>query len=142
MIRQFFAALLAVLALNAFAAVDANQATRADLETVRGIGPGLSDKIIEARKTGNFKNWEDLVERVGGIGPRSASKLSQGGLTVAGNGFDGAALPAASNKAAKAGTTAKAAKSARGAVTDTAAVPAVPVKASVKSGAKAAKGTS
>ena len=34
MIRHLFAALLAALTLNAFAAVDANQASRADLETV------------------------------------------------------------------------------------------------------------
>ncbi|MEO5732504.1 MAG: helix-hairpin-helix domain-containing protein [Rubrivivax sp.] len=102
MIRQLFATLLAVLALNAFAAVDANQATRADLETVKGIGPGLSGKILDARKTGGFKNWDDLVERVGGIGPRSATKLSQGGLTVAGNGFDGASASPSAAKSGKA----------------------------------------
>ena len=61
MIRHLFAALLAALTLNAFAAVDANQASRADLETVRGIGPSLSGKIVEARKAGEFKNWGDLV---------------------------------------------------------------------------------
>ena len=36
MIRNLFAALIAAFALNAFAAVDANQASRADLETVNG----------------------------------------------------------------------------------------------------------
>ena len=68
MIRNFITLLLAVFALNAFAAADANQGTRADLETVKGIGPGLSSKILEARKAGQFKDWGDLVERVGGIG--------------------------------------------------------------------------
>jgi competence protein ComEA len=114
MIRHLIATLLAVFALNAFAAVDANQATRADLETVKGIGPGLSGKIVEARKSGAFKGWGDLVERVGGIGPRSAAKLSQGGLTVAGAAFDGSASaaskPAKAEKAPKAGAKAKAAK--------------------------------
>lgn len=101
MLRHLLATLLAVFALNAFAAVDANQATRADLETVKGIGPGLSGKILEARKSGGFKNWEDMVDRVGGIGPGNAGKLSQGGLTVAGNGFDAAALTAKPAKATR-----------------------------------------
>jgi competence protein ComEA len=102
MIRNFIALLLAVFALNAFAAVDANVATRADLETVKGIGPGLSAKIMDARKEGTFKNWNDLVERVVGIGPRNAGRLSQAGLTVAGATFDGSAAAPAPAKAAKA----------------------------------------
>jgi competence protein ComEA len=108
MIRNFIALLLAVFALNAFAAVDANVATRADLETVKGIGPGLSAKILDARKEGTFKNWNDLVERVVGIGPRNADRLSQAGLTVAGASFDGSAAAAA--KPAKSAKTEKADK--------------------------------
>lgn len=113
MIRNFLSLLLAVFALNAFAAVDANQATRADLETVKGIGPGLSAKIIDARKTGQFKDWGDLVERVGGIGPGNAAKLSQAGLTVGGASYDGkpaAAAPAKDAKAKKADKAEKAEK--------------------------------
>jgi competence protein ComEA len=107
MIRNLIAALLAVFALNAFAA-DANQASRADLETVKGIGPGLSGKIIKARESGQFKNWGDLVERVGGIGASNAGKLSQAGLTVAGSAYDGSApAPAKAGKAAKDGNPAK-----------------------------------
>ncbi|MDP2005261.1 MAG: helix-hairpin-helix domain-containing protein [Rubrivivax sp.] len=104
MIRNFLSLVLAVFALNAFAAVDANQATRADLETVKGIGPGLSGKILDARKTGNFKDWPDLVERVGGIGAGNAAKLSQAGLTVGGSAFDASAIapaPAKEGKKAK-----------------------------------------
>ncbi len=102
MIRNLIAALLAVFALQAFAAADANQASRAELETVKGIGPGLSGKIIKARETGQFKNWGDLVDRVGGIGAGNAAKLSQGGLTVAGSAYDGSATaPAKASKAAK-----------------------------------------
>ena len=105
MVRNFITLLLAVFALNAFAAMDANQATRADLETVKGIGPGLSGKIIDARKTAQFKDWGDLVERVGGIGVGNAAKLSQAGLTVGGSTFDGkaaAATPAKDLKVKKA----------------------------------------
>jgi competence protein ComEA len=101
MIRNFLALLLAVFTLSAFAAVDANQASRADLETVKGIGPGLSGKIIDARKTGPFKDWGDLVGRVGGIGTGNAAKLSQGGLTVGGTAYDAKTMAAAPAKSAK-----------------------------------------
>ena len=115
MIRNFLSLVLTVFllnsfALNAFAAVDINQATRADLETVKGIGPGLSGKIVDARKTGNFKNWGDLIERVGGIGEGNAAKLSQAGLTVGGGTFDGKPLAAMPVKEAKAKKSEKAEK--------------------------------
>lgn len=85
------AAALAGTALSASAAVDVNRATQAELETVKGIGPGLSTKILEARKAGEFKNWADLVDRVGGVGPGNAARMSQNGLTVGGAAFEGAA---------------------------------------------------
>ena len=84
MIRQLIATVLAALALNAFAAVDVNQASQAELESVKGIGPGLSSKIIAARKTSSFKDWTDFVDRVSGIGPGNAGRFSQAGLTVGG----------------------------------------------------------
>lgn len=90
MIRTLIATLLAAFAFNALAA-DANQASQAELESVKGIGPGLSAKILDARKTGSFKNWDDLVERVGGIGPGNAARFSKAGLTVGGGTYDGAA---------------------------------------------------
>jgi competence protein ComEA len=114
MFRHLIAILFALFTLSAFAAgVDANSASRADLETVKGIGPGLSGKIVEARKAGNFKDWNDLVERVGGIGPGNAAKFSQAGLTVGGAGYD-----------AKADATAKPAKAAKKEKTEKAAKPA------------------
>ena len=105
MIRNLIAIILASFALSAFAAVDVNQADRAALETVKGIGPGLSGKILEARKTGAFKNWADMVDRVGGVGPGNAVRFSQAGLTVGGATFDAstvAAAPAKPSKTAKA----------------------------------------
>ena len=74
--------ILAAFAFAAQAAVDANKASQAELETVKGIGPGLSSKILDARKAGAFKDWNDLVERVGGVGPGNAARFSQAGLTV------------------------------------------------------------
>lgn len=104
MIRNFIA--LVAAALVAFSplaqATDANRATQAELESVKGIGPGLSGKILKAREAGSFKNWGDLVERVGGVGPGNAARFSQAGLTVGGAAFDPAALPAKEPKATKA----------------------------------------
>ncbi|MDP1647571.1 MAG: helix-hairpin-helix domain-containing protein [Rubrivivax sp.] len=119
MIRKLFTALIAAVALNAFAAVDANQASRADLETVKGIGPGLSGKIVQVRQAGEFKNWGDFVERVGGVGPGNAARLSQAGLTVAGAAYEASAMPAApvktrkAEKAEKSGKADKAAQAAK-----------------------------
>jgi competence protein ComEA len=50
MIKKILAALLALFAAAAFAAVDANKATQAELEAVKGIGPGIATKILDERK--------------------------------------------------------------------------------------------
>ena len=111
--RQLIATALAVSAPNAVTAVDVSQASRAQLETVKGIGPGLSGKIVQARQSGGVKNWDDLVQRVGGIGidAGNAARLPQGGLTAAGAAY--AAKPATAAKPAKAPKAAKAATPAR-----------------------------
>jgi len=105
MFSKIVALVATCFALNAFA-IDANKASQAELETVKGIGPGLSGKILKARETGGFKNWDDLVERVGGVGPGNAARFSQAGLTVSGVAYDGKpveAKPAKEPKAAKEG---------------------------------------
>lgn len=87
MIRQCITAVLAALALATSlgaAAADVNQASTAELEAVKGIGPALSAKITAARQQGPFKDWADLVGRVSGLGPGNAARFSQAGLTVAG----------------------------------------------------------
>ena len=87
MIRSLITVLcttVALLAGQVAAAADVNQASAAELEGVKGIGPALSGKILAARQQGNFKSWADLVDRVAGMGPGNAARLSQNGLTVAG----------------------------------------------------------
>ena len=66
MIKKILAAMLALFAAVAFAAVDANKATQAELEAVKGIGPSIATKILDERKKGSFKDWQDMVERVKG----------------------------------------------------------------------------
>jgi len=89
-ISRLIAAFFLFFTLTAWAAVDINTASADDLVSIKGIGPGTSTKILEQRKAGKFKNWNDLIQRVSGIGEAKASKLSQEGLTVNGDKFKGA----------------------------------------------------
>ena len=66
------------------AEVDANNATRAELESLPGLGPALVQRLLAARP---FKDWADLMQRVPGIKTAAARKLSAGGLRVAGEPF-------------------------------------------------------
>jgi competence protein ComEA len=104
MIRNFIAAIATAFALGApllAQATDVNRASQAELESVKGIGPGLSGKILKAREAGAFKDWADFVERVGGVGAGNAAKFSANGLTVGGAAFSAQAMPAKAEKAAK-----------------------------------------
>lgn len=87
MLKRVVSLLIALCAATAFAAVDVNNASPADLDSVKGIGPGTSTKLIEVRKNGKFKDWSDLIERMPGIGEKRAAKLSAEGLTVNGESF-------------------------------------------------------
>lgn len=134
MFKKLIAFFAAMTVAMAFAAVDVNKATPAELDGVKGIGPVISAKIIDERKKGNFKSWEDFIERVKGIGEGNAAKFSAEGLTVGGNGYKGAAAAPATKKDDKPAAAAKAdAKPA------TAAAPtAAPTKTEVKADAKPA----
>ncbi|MFL6626860.1 MAG: ComEA family DNA-binding protein, partial [Vitreoscilla sp.] len=106
MIKRLLATLLAFFAFSAFA-VDANTASQAELDTVKGIGPATATKIVEERKNGAFKDWPDLVARVKGIGDKNAAKMSEGGLTVNGARMSGAAAAAPAAPAKPAAPVAK-----------------------------------
>jgi competence protein ComEA len=84
----------------AFAQVDVNKADQAALDSVKGIGPAMSKRIVDERKKGgDFKDWADFEKRVKGIGDKNSTKLSQAGLTV--NGQSKPNAPAASKDAKK-----------------------------------------
>lgn len=84
--------ILLLAGLAAQAAMDVNQADEAELDSIKGIGPALSGRILAERKKGTFKDWADLMARIKGIRPASAAKFSRQGLTVDGVPFD-EALP-------------------------------------------------
>jgi competence protein ComEA len=69
-------------------AVDINTSTEAQLDSVKGLGPSSTARILQAREAGAFKDWKDLMARVKGIKQGTARKLSSAGLTV-----NGAPLP-------------------------------------------------
>ena len=75
-------ALVAMLHALACGATDVNRAGAAELDSIKGIGPALSDQILEERQKGDFTDWADFMARVKGIGPRSAARFSAQGLTV------------------------------------------------------------
>lgn len=112
-LNAFVAGVLLAFSSLAAQATDANRATQAELEAVKGIGPGLSAKILKARETGTFKDWSDLVDRVGGVGPGNAARFSQAGLTVGGQAYDGRSSAAKPARAGKAEGSEKADKAAK-----------------------------
>jgi len=154
MFKKLLAFVATMYVAMAFAAVDVNTATSAELDGIKGIGPVKSALIMSERKKAPFKDWNDFVTRVKGVGTDSAAKFSAEGMTVNGTSYKagGKADVKADPKAAKP-VTEKAKDAAKGAAVATkdavketakdvkAAVTPKPdtkaeVKAEVKAGAK------
>ena len=95
MFKKLLAFFAAMFLVGAFAAVDVNKATEAELDGIKGIGPVTTKLIISERKKGEFKSWDDFVTRVKGVGDKNAAKFSAEGLTVSGATYQGpSAAPA------------------------------------------------
>lgn len=101
MYKKLLALVASLSAAVCFAAVDLNKAGAAELDSIKGIGPAMSGKILDERKKGNFKDWNDFVTRVKGVGEANAAKFSAEGLTVNGAAFKASAAPVAPASAAK-----------------------------------------
>jgi competence protein ComEA len=95
MLKKIIAVFAMLVAGVAFAAVDVNKATPAELDSVKGIGPVTSKVITTERTKAPFKSWEDFITRTHGIGDSRAAKLSAEGLTVDGTSYKG---PVAADK--------------------------------------------
>ncbi len=98
MLKKLFVLFALMYAAMAFAATDVNKATAAELDAIKGIGPGISGKILDERKKGPFKDWDDLITRVNGVGETNAAKFSAEGMTVGGSSFKGVAAKPAAKK--------------------------------------------
>ncbi len=84
MFKKLLAFVATMYVAMAFAAVEVNTATTAELDGIKGIGPVKSALIMAERKKAPFKDWNDFVARVKGVGTDSAIKFSAEGLTVNG----------------------------------------------------------
>ncbi|KRC14853.1 helix-hairpin-helix domain-containing protein [Acidovorax sp. Root217] len=135
MFKKFLLIIALLFAGTAFAAVDLNKASAAELDGIKGIGPAMSEKIINERKASEFKDWNDFIGRVGGVGEKTAAKFSADGLTVNGKRFNAAAQAKADKKKedakAKEKSSAKDKKEPK-AKKDKAAEPAAPAASTAK----------
>jgi competence protein ComEA len=87
MLRIFLAFVTIFYAAVCFAVIDVNKANDAELDSIKGIGPSLSGKILDERKKGSYKDWNDFIARVKGLGKKNAVRFSAEGLTVNGAGY-------------------------------------------------------
>ena len=83
-IHVLIAACLALLSASIFAATEANLATEAELDNVKGLGPSSTARIMTERDQAPFTDWSDFLKRVKGFKPTKAQALSNAGLTVNG----------------------------------------------------------
>ncbi len=89
------AALALTLSSVCMASTELNDATEAELDSIKGLGPSSTARILKAREQGPFKDWADFLKRVKGFKAKGAEHLSGGGLTVNGAPF----VPATDAKA-------------------------------------------
>jgi len=81
--RKAWLAAVLVVALPA-SALELNQATEAELDSLKGMGPALNRRVREARAQRAFRDWADFQQRVSGMGVHKARTFSEQGLTVQG----------------------------------------------------------
>jgi competence protein ComEA len=78
-------ALLSCLLLPLAAlALEINDASRADLEQLNGVGVTLADKMLKERERAPFAGWDDLRARVKGLSGKRVQKWQGQGVTVNG----------------------------------------------------------
>ncbi|OIQ69756.1 helix-hairpin-helix motif protein [mine drainage metagenome] len=92
MLKKCIALMFALYAVVGMAAaLDINKASQAELDSIKGMGPVTSGKILDERKKTSFRDWNDFITRVKGVGEVKAAKFSAEGVTVNGAAFKPAA---------------------------------------------------
>ena len=61
MLKKLLLLLTFFYAAMSFAAVDVNQASAAELDSIKGIGPAISGKILDERKKGALRTGTTLL---------------------------------------------------------------------------------
>ena len=85
MLRAWLATALLAAPLCA-GAHEINQANRAELERIDGVGVAMAARILEERaRGGDFRDWTDLAQRVPGLRGRNLERIKrEPALTVGG----------------------------------------------------------
>jgi competence protein ComEA len=76
------------MCLSSVQALEVNLASEAELDGLRGIGPPFTRRLMDERERHAFQDWQDLMNRVAGMGPKVARSLSKQGLTVQGLSYE------------------------------------------------------
>ena len=86
LLKQWVLGALVCAQLSVFA-LEINQANEAELDGIKGMGPAMTRKVLNARAEKPFINWKDLMSRVTGIGKNKAQQFSDQGVLVNGLAF-------------------------------------------------------
>ena len=86
LLKQWVLGALVCAQLSVFA-LEINQANEAELDSIKGMGPAMTRKVLAARTERLFMNWTDLMSRVTGIGKAKAQQFSDQGVLVNGLAF-------------------------------------------------------
>jgi len=86
LLKQWVLGALVCTQLSVFA-LEINQANEAELDSIKGMGPAMTRKVLNARAEKPFINWKDLMSRVTGMGKNKAQHFSDQGVLVNGLAF-------------------------------------------------------
>ena len=86
LLKKWWVGTLVCAHLSVFA-LEINQANEAELDSIKGMGPAMTRKVLNARAEKPFINWKDLTSRVAGIGKAKAQQFSDQGVLVNGQSF-------------------------------------------------------
>lgn len=76
----------ALLVSSSASALEINDANRAQLEQLNGVGVTLAEKILVERDKARFAGWDELRQRVKGISGKRVAEWQAKGVTVNGEG--------------------------------------------------------
>lgn len=86
LLKHWLVGVLACACLSVLA-LEINQANEAELDSIKGLGPAMTRKVLVARTDKPFDNWKDFMSRVSGIGKAKAQQFSDQGVLVNGLAF-------------------------------------------------------